>query len=1201
MYRRRVTITGMFFAAVLSVITAADDTVASWNFDDGSFDGRRNGGVSFVDGVSGKALAFDGSSSAEASVASTPGNAVTLETWVKLDTTQQEWSGIVTRWNTAGGTGYSIVFRSAGAGFRFIVNGDDKKNALVQTEKEQILPDVWYHVAGTYDGKNLMLYLNGVPFVKAAGLAVPAVDGPVLLGKAGSWAKDGLRGSVDEVRVYSRVLTAAEINARYRAYVKGVSVKRVVCDFEDVGTWRHQGGEGVKGKWFAGHIYLSSTKKETCGGDYAGVIRYSFTEPAGPYRHRFIRAKIMEQKMQSLSELSFFANPKGHDGRISIELSDIKGKKVTTEAVTLEKDQWKEYSIPFDETHAKGASSLDYPVYVSAVNFISRSKGDGEIYLDDIALSGETTDGKQMISVSPVYRGIGYMPDEPVLLDYRVRNGMNKPTNVSIALSIADFFGKPVTKAVQAVDVGANAESVVHFTFPAMAVGHYRVVLSVSGAAAYGLEDMFGVFTPNGKRINRSAMFFGCEDQEMWKGDEENALHKTWMAALGIDIERFGITGGRFEFEAGNTNMADGFTPKLQELAKYDIDSFVSYGVVPEFTGGAYRKPPTDYAAFAAHVRNLGSYLSQFPGVKYIEFWNEPDLDFFQGTIDDYLAMLKTFYTEFKKTAPNIRVTTGGVTVKHPKEKKNFTRDVYVLGKGYYDVAAFHAHGPHENYMARQEMVEAYLKEAGVTVPICNTEAGDRSLYDYGGYRSQAVTLVKKITYAKSRPMTEFYSWFTLKDYWDMDPGADDSFGLVNTDNRVKPAFVAYNELIRELANTSPDGAADLDARLDCYRFTRASGGTVYVLWPKTAGANVVFTLNASAAVTRTDMFGKSETLMPDDGKVSITVSGYPIYLAVGGKTLVAGAKSDVNFLSAPSAVYAVPGGTAVFSATVTNIWNDAVSVDVALNNDGGSKIAGGICTLAKDAAARVLPFSVTIDSAETFGQKNFFFSVNAAQVKVRNAVKPLALCVSYPMSFVPGGFVVNGSLSAAAGLKPIVVDSMQSVVELTFDPTIPQWKNAKDLSVKTYAAHDGKGFYFACDVADDVHVQQGGGADIVNGDSVEIGIMSDDGTTSSFALALTSSGPIAWGRSSAGGTAEGRWDIPRAVQRAGARTVYEVYIPFDRIGFSIRSDATPVRFNFLVNEDDGKGRVRFMEWFGGLGRKRDANLYGFGLLSPAR
>ena len=40
-----------------------------------------------------------------------------------------------------------------------------------------------------------------------------------------------------------------------------------------------------------------------------------------------------------------------------------------------------------------------------------------------------------------------------------------------------------------------------------------------------------------------------------------------------------------------------------------------------------------------------------------------------------------------------------------------------------------------------------------------------------------------------------------------------------------------------------------------------------------------------------------------------------------------------------------------------------------------------------------------------------------------------------------------------------------------------------------------------------------------------------------------------------------------------------------------------PVRFSFLVNEDDGQGRVRWMNWAGGLGVSTKIDDLGYGIL----
>lgn len=119
--------------------------------------------------------------------------------------------------------------------------------------------------------------------------------------------------------------------------------------------------------------------------------------------------------------------------------------------------------------------------------------------------------------------------------------------------------------------------------------------------------------------------------------------------------------------------------------------------------------------------------------------------------------------------------------------------------------------------------MEQWHKEAGLdNKTICNTETGERSSYDPIGRASQAVTLVKKFVFAKSNPKTEFYMWFfTLQDYWDMDADADDSFGLVTSDNRAKPSFIACNNLIAQLANTTPVGESDFGIQAYRHMFSK--------------------------------------------------------------------------------------------------------------------------------------------------------------------------------------------------------------------------------------------------------------------------------------------------------------------------------------------------------------------------------------------
>ncbi len=81
--------------------------------------------------------------------------------------------------------------------------------------------NVWQHVAATWDGStsgsNIHIYINGVladgTAVNGAGMAESDADTPFAIGNRSVDVARAFDGGIDEVRVYSGVLTAAEIQA----------------------------------------------------------------------------------------------------------------------------------------------------------------------------------------------------------------------------------------------------------------------------------------------------------------------------------------------------------------------------------------------------------------------------------------------------------------------------------------------------------------------------------------------------------------------------------------------------------------------------------------------------------------------------------------------------------------------------------------------------------------------------------------------------------------------------------------------------------------------------------------------------------------------------------------------------------------------------------------------------------------------------
>ena len=88
-------------------------------------------------------------------------------------------------------------------------------NDQVQSGGTAIQADVWQHIVATYDGPSERLYIDGA-LVGSAGNSSPVSydDHPVQIGcDDNNGLSEHFHGALDELRIYSRALPQAEIQA----------------------------------------------------------------------------------------------------------------------------------------------------------------------------------------------------------------------------------------------------------------------------------------------------------------------------------------------------------------------------------------------------------------------------------------------------------------------------------------------------------------------------------------------------------------------------------------------------------------------------------------------------------------------------------------------------------------------------------------------------------------------------------------------------------------------------------------------------------------------------------------------------------------------------------------------------------------------------------------------------------------------------
>ncbi|WP_210520919.1 endo-beta-N-acetylglucosaminidase [Hymenobacter terricola] len=161
------------------------------------------------------ALLFDGLGKyVDAGTINLGGTALSLECWVKANTfkTSSPFISSIIGMEDAGNV---AEIRLGDAG----ITGDRLQFAMNTgaltrkvTSVSTLTAGVWYHVAATYDGLAMKLYLNGVLEASANTSATATANGAFSFGRNYASSRC-LDGSIDEIRAWTRALTATEIAA----------------------------------------------------------------------------------------------------------------------------------------------------------------------------------------------------------------------------------------------------------------------------------------------------------------------------------------------------------------------------------------------------------------------------------------------------------------------------------------------------------------------------------------------------------------------------------------------------------------------------------------------------------------------------------------------------------------------------------------------------------------------------------------------------------------------------------------------------------------------------------------------------------------------------------------------------------------------------------------------------------------------------
>ena len=198
--------------------------ISYWKFDEGegviaydSVDANDGTifGATWTPGLVGDALSFDGGYG-YVDCGNDPSlnpEIITISAWVK-PTIINRWNHIVDKTGSHGqDSGYKFSITN-GNEFRFRIRFmDDSMTALYSNTMAQA--NLWYHYVATYDQEQMRIYINGnldnsIPEIKA----IKHSSSSLVIGY-NWWPSHTFCGTIDEVAIYNKALTACEIKQHY--------------------------------------------------------------------------------------------------------------------------------------------------------------------------------------------------------------------------------------------------------------------------------------------------------------------------------------------------------------------------------------------------------------------------------------------------------------------------------------------------------------------------------------------------------------------------------------------------------------------------------------------------------------------------------------------------------------------------------------------------------------------------------------------------------------------------------------------------------------------------------------------------------------------------------------------------------------------------------------------------------------------------
>ena len=536
-----------------------------------------------------------------------------------------------------------------------------------------------------------------------------------------------------------------------------------------------------------------------------------------------------------------------------------------------------------------------------------------------------------------------FFEEDELLVTVTVAAGEKSEPKLTLKCSLTDIRGKGVSEQNIDLKLGATRTANLEFSFGKRPRGYYEISATVldGGQVVRSAKTSLGVVRAFAESDNTTSPLGIC----LYYHDELGAAARAGIKWVRLD---FPWPHSEWKRDTFTWHVYDPWvklakshgmsvhavlvqTPAWASSAPEEVpeESEFTPKSLASYRNYSWAYPPKDLEEWKDFVTTVvGRYRET---VKHWEIWNEADFIFWWGSYEQYVELLKVAYGAAKAADPNCQVLLAGPAWIHnfrvtdrvfdsPTWLRTCLKDD---AKNYADILNFHSYGSVSYLTSKAGQIRSIALSERCDKPLWCTETGRNSGGTRLGELHQCEYLVKACVSLLASGAPRMYWWEARDDPIQYYP----TTGLFREDYSPKPLAVAVNVLLSLIEGSRYARTVNLGTDIVQHQFVKGDSA-ILVMWRNGPPAEHALLVGSDRPITVVDSCGGEKRLKPTNGKLTLEVSRFPVFVVVPSSEATK-TPPVVAFARAPGNI--LPGRATRIPLVVTNPFQEAIEGRVQL------------------------------------------------------------------------------------------------------------------------------------------------------------------------------------------------------------------------------------------------------------------------------